>query len=92
LFVEFSKPMVQEDCRGNDMFVTDSLESEELCDAKSFTSETVKTYDFYVYDSDKAPYTLSYVANDEEALKAKATDGTYLQNFAGKPITITEIE
>ena len=90
MLVEFSKAMVDSEERGYNTFLTGTLGYPTTCDSKSNISPTVKRYLFYDYDGGEVPYTLSYVESEEEPYRAKATDGTYLQNFAGMPITIIE--
>ena len=91
LLVEFSKAMDEDEIRGNSMKLTGTSGDPIICNSYLLSSPTVKEYDFEGYEAGKAPYTLSYVEHPEEQYRAKAADGTYLQNFAGMPITITEV-
>ena len=47
-----------------------------------------ETPDLYNY---LRPFTVEYAASDHEEWRFKSTDGHYLQNFVGMPITITDI-
>ena len=87
----FDKDMMSDANRCADLSMVDNGHSAGTCYPIEWTTPRIwkgQTPDLYNYSR---PFTLEYAASSHEDWRFKSVDGHYLQNFADRPITITDV-